>query len=149
MKQSFLALIMSALIVGSALAHPGGTDKYGGHYDKSTMEYHYHHETALGENPGVKSFSLSWDRSPSKGVVNYRVYHETFYKSVSREERLSTAFKYSSDSGNVTSRTVLLKRYSRKVTCFKVTALDAAGNESTFSNMVCEDDKETTGSASQ
>ena len=36
----FLLLL---LIPALALAHPGKTDSKGGHYDRSTGEYHYHH----------------------------------------------------------------------------------------------------------
>lgn len=36
-----LILLLSNLI--SAYAHSGRTDENGGHYDKSTDEYHYHH----------------------------------------------------------------------------------------------------------
>lgn len=36
---------MAALILFKAVAtaHSGGTDSVGGHYDRSTGEYHYHH----------------------------------------------------------------------------------------------------------
>ena len=37
------AVIVLALLPSSALAHPGRTDKYGGHTDSSTGIYHYHH----------------------------------------------------------------------------------------------------------
>ena len=37
------AVIVLALFPASALAHPGRTDKYGGHTDSSTGIYHYHH----------------------------------------------------------------------------------------------------------
>lgn len=42
----FLALISLLLVLSaapSALAHPGRTDANGGHTDRSTGEYHYHH----------------------------------------------------------------------------------------------------------
>lgn len=38
---SFICLFMFFSIV--AVAHSGGTDSNGGHYDSSTGEYHYHH----------------------------------------------------------------------------------------------------------
>lgn len=47
MKKIFsiiIFFIIIALFVGlPALAHSGGTDSKGGHYDHSTGEYHYHH----------------------------------------------------------------------------------------------------------
>ena len=41
----FITVIAVLILVFStaALAHPGGTDKYGGHTDHSTGQYHYHH----------------------------------------------------------------------------------------------------------
>ena len=36
----FLCLIMCVVV---SFAHPGGTDSNGGHYNRSTGEYHYHH----------------------------------------------------------------------------------------------------------
>ncbi len=39
----FVALMVAVLLSGTALAHSGGTDSEGGHYDSETGEYHYHH----------------------------------------------------------------------------------------------------------
>lgn len=36
-------LCLSILFGQIVLAHPGGTDEYGGHYDRETGWYHYHH----------------------------------------------------------------------------------------------------------
>lgn len=39
-----IALVVAALIIPiGALSHPGKTDASGGHYNRSTGEYHYHH----------------------------------------------------------------------------------------------------------
>lgn len=38
-----LLFILLLMIPAAALAHPGGTDSNGGHYDRSTGKYHYHH----------------------------------------------------------------------------------------------------------
>ena len=43
MKKLLVALFALLLCCTVALAHPGGTDAAGGHYDRSTGEYHYHH----------------------------------------------------------------------------------------------------------
>ena len=43
MRKFLLSIILICILVVPALAHPGGTDSYGGHYDHSTGEYHYHH----------------------------------------------------------------------------------------------------------
>ena len=39
----FATLMVAVLLSGTALAHSGGTDSEGGHYDDETGEYHYHH----------------------------------------------------------------------------------------------------------
>lgn len=43
MKRLLAALFALLLCCTVALAHPGDTDAAGGHYDRSTGEYHYHH----------------------------------------------------------------------------------------------------------
>lgn len=45
---SVFITITSASIV---LAHPGGTDSRGGHYDHSTGKYHYHHGYHAHQHP--------------------------------------------------------------------------------------------------
>jgi len=42
MKKLILATIAILAFSSFALAHPGGTDAYGGHNDKSTGTYHVH-----------------------------------------------------------------------------------------------------------
>lgn len=39
----FLTVCLVLSFFSPASAHPGGTDEYGGHYNRSTGEYHYHH----------------------------------------------------------------------------------------------------------
>ena len=39
------------LIPSIAFAHPGRTDANGGHYDRSTGEYHYHHGYEAHQHP--------------------------------------------------------------------------------------------------
>lgn len=46
----FLLVVISVGI--SASAHPGGTDANGGHHDRSTGEYHYHHGFGPHEHDG-------------------------------------------------------------------------------------------------
>lgn len=45
MRKRLLAFLLAFLLLLSpaALAHSGKTDANGGHYDRSTGEYHYHH----------------------------------------------------------------------------------------------------------
>lgn len=46
MKKIFIlvcCLLIAFATANVSLAHSGGTDENGGHYDNSTGEYHYHH----------------------------------------------------------------------------------------------------------
>lgn len=46
LKQSAVLSILSVLLISLTIpvfAHPGSLDENGGHYDRSTGEYHYHH----------------------------------------------------------------------------------------------------------
>lgn len=43
MKKWVVGLVVIGIMVVPAFAHPGGTDGSGGHYNRSTGEYHYHH----------------------------------------------------------------------------------------------------------
>lgn len=47
LRNIFLFVLSFSIIIGLlstiAYAHSGKTDEYGGHYDNSTGEYHYHH----------------------------------------------------------------------------------------------------------
>lgn len=42
-SSTLLVLILMAVLCMPASAHPGGTDSNGGHFDRSTGKYHYHH----------------------------------------------------------------------------------------------------------
>lgn len=55
----FITVIAILILVFSttALAHPGGTDKYGGHTESATGQYHYHHGHEAHQHPdGVCPF---------------------------------------------------------------------------------------------
>lgn len=47
-----LITILLLLLTVPAYAHPGRTDANGGHYNRSTGEYHYHHGYAEHQHPG-------------------------------------------------------------------------------------------------
>lgn len=58
-----IVLISLPLVV---LAHPGRTDKNGGHYNRKTGEYHYH-------NGGYSSNASSYSQQSSYSDDTYRV----------------------------------------------------------------------------
>lgn len=45
------SILIAALFLTPAYAHPGRTDADGGHYDRSTGEYHYHHGYPAHQHP--------------------------------------------------------------------------------------------------
>lgn len=53
-KLSFIVVLFFLIISCSTTlyAHPGGTDSNGGHYNRSTGEYHYHHGYSAHQHPG-------------------------------------------------------------------------------------------------
>lgn len=48
----FICFLTFALLITTAFAHSGRTDANGGHYNRSTGEYHYHHGYPAHQHPG-------------------------------------------------------------------------------------------------
>lgn len=48
----FLCIAMLLFVSFTAYGHSGRTDSKGGHYDRSTGEYHYHHGLPPHDHPG-------------------------------------------------------------------------------------------------
>lgn len=81
MKKLVVILLVVGMMIGPAFAHPGSTDYKGGHTDRSTGEYHYHHgysahdhvdgvcpydfDDRTGENSGSSSAISSTTESKS------------------------------------------------------------------------------------
>lgn len=70
-----MVLVVAGLMVGPAFAHPGGTDGNGGHVDRSTGEYHYHHGYSAHDHvDGVCPYDYddrTGERSGTSGVSTY------------------------------------------------------------------------------
>lgn len=49
-----LLILLTLIFAFNANAHPGRTDSDGGHYDRSTGEYHYHHGRPAHDHPNGK-----------------------------------------------------------------------------------------------
>ena len=49
MKRVVLLFILFNILASISFAHPGRTDSNGGHYDRSTGEYHYHDGNSAGQ----------------------------------------------------------------------------------------------------
>lgn len=63
MKSLMLILLLSG---GLLYGHSGGTDSQGGHYNRKTGEYHFHHGMGPHQHPGgVCPYSRSASRSIS------------------------------------------------------------------------------------
>ena len=68
-------LLALFLCAGLALAHSGGTDSDGGHWDSSTSTYHYHH--------GYKA------HAHTGGVCPYDLDDQTSIEHLSSERKMS------------------------------------------------------------
>lgn len=75
MKRLSVWVLAFCLLAGSAYAHPGGTDSSGGHYNRSTGEYHYHHGYPEHDHPGgicpYKAKPTSTPRKSSSSSYSY------------------------------------------------------------------------------
>lgn len=64
----FIVLVFCLLCATHSYAHPGRTDEDGGHYDRSTGEYHYHHGHPAHQHPnGVCPYKSN---SQSSSTIN-------------------------------------------------------------------------------
>lgn len=64
-----IALLFAAFFYTTVLAHSGGTDANGGHYDRTTGEYHYHHGYPAHQHEGGVCPYASNDLSGSGEAV--------------------------------------------------------------------------------
>jgi hypothetical protein len=55
MRRIVVAMLVLAVGTMIALAHPGGLDANGGHYNRKTGEYHYHRQPAATPQPTARS----------------------------------------------------------------------------------------------
>lgn len=70
MRLRLLCVLLSVLLCSAAFAHPGGTDANGGHFDRETGEYHYHHGHPPHQHPnGICPYSVEAETPlPDKSV---------------------------------------------------------------------------------
>lgn len=118
MKKIFILIIVCILLTLSPIyAHRGRTDSSGGHYNRSTGEYHYHHGYSEHQHPnGICPYSntnnndTTTSTSSSKNSENNTTKDETSNKSSSKnyneiiekiqeEEKTNTKNNDSSSSG--------------------------------------------------
>lgn len=72
MKKVLVALIiLIPLLITIAYSHSGRTDSAGGHYDRSTGEYHYHHGYPAHQHPnGICPYETPIEVSPTSPQSN-------------------------------------------------------------------------------
>ena len=74
MKKLHFALCCILIIATFAYAHSGKTDGKGGHYNRSTGEYHYHHgypaHTVCGVNCPYNNIDATNHKSSTSGKSN-------------------------------------------------------------------------------
>ena len=51
MKKLIVYILLMIALSSIVFAHSGGTDSKGGHYNRSTGEYHYHHGKPAHDHP--------------------------------------------------------------------------------------------------
>lgn len=69
MRKSIIALLLPILLCSLALAHGGGTDAQGGHYNAATGKYHYHHGYPAHDHPnGVCPYDFDDKTGQSSGT---------------------------------------------------------------------------------
>ena len=107
MKKLKILLIIAIflLIPLVALAHSGRTDSNGGHYNRSTGEYHYHHGYPAHQHPnGVCPYETSTvnedppieTTSEDNTSINTRKFQEETYQN--HIERLEDEISYKQDT---------------------------------------------------
>lgn len=70
MKRLVLVLCVLMMAASSALAHSGGTDSSGGHWNHKTGEYHYHHGYGAHQHPnGVCPYTKKAAASSDKPMI--------------------------------------------------------------------------------
>ena len=70
-KKTVVFLLLLILFCVPVAAHSGGTDANGGHYDRSTGEYHYHHGYPAHQHTnGVCPYELPSNSAPSSNSPN-------------------------------------------------------------------------------
>jgi hypothetical protein len=61
-----MIVLVLCLFAAGALAHSGRTDSKGGHYNRSTGEYHYHHGYSAHDHPGgVCPYAVKYTPKPT------------------------------------------------------------------------------------
>lgn len=143
-----VALVVVALMTAPAFAHPGRTDGSGGHYDRSTGDYHYHHgygahdhvdgvcpydyDDKTGENSGSSSSSSSGSLKKNYDQAGLTSIYQTLQKGdrgnavADLQKRLNTlGYSVGAADGVFGDRTVAaVKRFQ------KDNGINATGNVS-------------------
>lgn len=107
-----IAVSLCLILSVSVFAHPGGTDSSGGHYNRSTGEYHYHHGHSahqhydkdgdgildcpydFDDKTGSSSGSSSSSKSNTKPTVETKPKEETTSSGKSEKKRTIKDYLY-------------------------------------------------------
>ena len=85
MRKIVLLFILFITFISNSFAHPGRTDSNGGHYDRSTGEYHYHNGGYIEEN-------IAEDNTSGKLKVN-DTYINDFQKEIDNKQNTTTSLQ--------------------------------------------------------
>lgn len=79
----FVVSLLLPLLALAVFSHPGRTDSYGGHYNRSTGEYHYHHGYPAHQHPN--------------GVCPYNNDNKTASKETTADDDSDSDYDYDDD----------------------------------------------------
>lgn len=116
MKKLVIVLALTAsLIIVPAFAHSGGTDSSGGHYDRSTGEYHYHHGYSAHDHVnGVCPYDYDDKTGGNSGFSGSNYFSRTAYASTS-----SWYDKYTDTLADLHDAEQKLKSAEKELNAFK------------------------------
>ena len=106
-----LVLLLLILFAFTALAHPGRTDSNGGHYNRSTGEYHYHHGYSAHQHPNGECPYDFDDKTGSNSGYYLKPDTTTSSKSSSYKTTSSIIFSDDTDKEKIEDLEKELKKY--------------------------------------
>lgn len=104
---SFSVIFIFALVV-ICFAHPGGTDSNGGHYDRDSGEYHYHHGYPAHQHEDYMCpyEPTAYDCNIEDCTINTPHYHW-----ITEPETTTEKHEYTTET---TTKTTEVKEYTEK-----------------------------------
>ena len=124
-KRILLSLLVCVALFAFASAHPGRTDSSGGHYDRSTGEYHYHHGYPAHQHTnGVCPYDYDDKTGQNSGSSSSSVSSNSSSDYVSKEA-VANAYKKAKenyDEGYSVGYSAATAKYRKQLICIAIAA---------------------------